>query len=415
MAGYFGASSGSDQLSFLSMFHPKTRIQNLTSIEPRLLDIHLFNSMTKTFKPEADLFYFLQLIDDAKSPSYILDLEQQSILAFSILFDHDVTTTLVDSTALFGINLENIAMIQSCTRNSGFNSQDFKSTLLKMAVFCSYNIFWGEADGWTENVTTHIFDIKYTQNEEFWLLAKVREVEDAFKSVPIPSDILEEFTMVNLGVPLSKHYFAETTALGMERAWKIFLTQPECSSLPVSIQTEIKSSRVASTVAMVYARTESFDAGIEQLQFACGEEDEIHWRERFHQTFGRNELQKVGFFQSSHDLPEFQVGEEFNSVLSFMTEASALAKDRILWGIMMLLVVTKPLEESSSAHPLSVINSQYQFVMGRRLRWLFSDPKNRSNFSFSDPHNLICKVMTLLSNIDGIANRLQSVVTLMTE
>jgi hypothetical protein len=98
-----------------------------------------------------------------------------------------------------------------------------------------------------------------------------------------------------------------------------------------------------------------------------------------------------------------------------MTEASALAKDRILWGIMMLLVVTKPLEESSSAHPLSVINSQYQFVLGRRLRWLFSDPKNRSNFSFSDPHNLICKVMTLLHNIDGIANRLQSVVTLMTE
>ena len=404
-----------DQLSVIQNFSQKSeseKCEEQTLTEASHLDIHFFNLTTKMFKPEADLFYFEQLIQYVRN-TRVLDLEKQSILAFCILFDHDETTNLAVPHALFDINLDNTELIESSIRkfDSSFDIQDFKSTLVKMAVFCSYNFLWEGADVESENVTKQLIDIKYTQNEEVWLLAKVKEVDGAMKSVPISSDILEEFAMVNLGVPLSKHYFAQTTALSMERAWKIFLTQPEFYTLPAAVQIEVKLDRVMSAVAMIYAIADSFETGTEQLRFACGEEDQIYWNEKFHQVFGATELQKVGFFQSTPDLPEFRPDDESNVVLTFMTEASALAKDRVLWGTMMLLIVTKPLEGSSSFHPLSVLNSQFQFVLGRRLRWLFKKNKNGPDWRYFDPNELFAKVMTILKNIDLVANFLQSMAT----
>jgi hypothetical protein len=59
--------------------------------------------------------------------------------------------------------------------------------------------------------------------------------------VPIGERILVEFSMASLGVPLSPDFLRECMAVGKERCWRVFQSQPEFSQLPAHVQTELKA------------------------------------------------------------------------------------------------------------------------------------------------------------------------------
>ena len=132
---YFGADNALEQINFLQSFllsPPKE--QNLIPTELLHLDIYFFNMLTKMYKGDADLIYFAQLINEIRS-SDILEIEVQAVLAFVILFDHDITTNLTNLSAICDINSNNQLLLEYC--NHGFTVQELTSNLLKMSVFSS--------------------------------------------------------------------------------------------------------------------------------------------------------------------------------------------------------------------------------------------------------------------------------------
>jgi hypothetical protein len=412
MTCYFGAKDASEQIALIRSFLPSSsEEENSIPAGSLLLDIYIFNMVTKVFKGDADLCYFSQLIHDIRKTTISCDIEEQALLAFVVLFDHDITTKLSNQSAIFDINSDNQSFLQSY--NPSLTVQHLTSSLLKMAVFSSYNISWNDGADSTENIARQVVDIKYTQNEELWILMQVQQVEDAFRSVPIGEEILEEFTMVSLGVPLSKHFLTEVIALGMERAWRVFQTQTEFNDLSTALQCEMKHDRVSSLLATIIARSESFATGTEQLQFAFGQLDQNRWADKFNQVFASSQLQKVGFLKSAMELPVFQLANRSNVTQTILSDASALANDRMIWGIMMLLLVTTPMDDFNSSHPMAILNSQYQFVLSRRLRWLFANKQHRPDWECQSPVEIVAKVLSVIKSITQFGNILRFVLTYM--
>ena len=372
------------------------------------LNVHSFNAISNLFKSGSDLQYYSQLINNVNTLQ-LTGIEEQAVLAYIILFDHDSTMCLKEPTALTDINVLNNFLFKRCvtSNDSTFSLENLTSILVKMALFSSYNIEWGETYSSDQNISQQTVVMRYTREEELWLLNQVHLVEDAFRSVPIGKDILEEFTMFSLGVPLSKSFIKHVVALGSERTWRIFLTQPEFSNLPANAQYEMKCQKLVSAFALAIARSESYSTGTEQLKFAFGCTDETAWNEKFRKVFGNNPIDKIGFFQAvSFCLPIFQRGLPVEVIESAVEDAKSIVKDSNLWALMMLITVTEP-TDGLIASPLANLHSRYNLLLKRRLRWISSNDS-------SDPDKILSKVLTLFNNLNGFASFLQHVMHSMT-
>jgi len=129
------------------------------------------------------LQYYSQLINNVNTLQ-LTGIEQQAILAYIILFDHDSTMSLKEPTALTDINVLNNFLFENCvtSNDSSFSLENLMSTLVKMALFSSYNIEWVETnDVPNQTIFEMTIVMRYTKEEELWLQNQVHLVEDAFR------------------------------------------------------------------------------------------------------------------------------------------------------------------------------------------------------------------------------------------
>ena len=412
LACYFGAFNGAEQLGFVLNYrqqqHIKEEVEDQTVGRERRHEIihsniHSLNSICNLFKPDTDLLHYSRLINEVKTLQ--LDgIEQQAILAYIVLFDYDSTMNLKDPAALTDINVLNEYLYESCVKRTDktFSLQNLTSTLVKMALFSSYNIVWSETDLTEEKISKQALEMRYTEEEESWLQSQVHLVLDAYRSVPIADDTLGEIAMFTLGVPLSKNFIKVNLALGHERTWRIFLTQPEFVNLPPFLRHEIKCKNIFSALALIIARSESCANGSEQLRFSFGIVDENLWKEKFDKVFGSATLTKIEFFPAASSLPIFQTGVINDVMQSAFVEAVSLVKDPILWGLLLLITVTEPTEGILQTTPLAKLHSRYHLLLKRRIRWI-----SASQDSPSDPDECLAKVLTVLQNVNKFAAILQ--------
>ena len=79
----------------------------------------------------------------------------------------------------------------------------------------------------------------YTREEESWLQNQIRIINEAYLSLPAGQDLIEEFTMYSLGVPLSKSLAASGMSMIYERVTRMCRSQPEFNRLPPKHQEPI--------------------------------------------------------------------------------------------------------------------------------------------------------------------------------
>jgi hypothetical protein len=72
--------------------------------------------------------------------------------------------------------------------------------------------------------------------EEAWLTNQFKLFDIAFHSVPASQEIIHEFFMNSLGVPLSRTFMANVFRMMMERVKKVLSIHPEFQELPVAVQ-----------------------------------------------------------------------------------------------------------------------------------------------------------------------------------
>ena len=110
-------------------------------------------------------------------------------------------------------------------------------------------------------------------------------MEAAFHSVPIGEDLLKEFSMYSLGVPLSKSYMKNGLSMGMERVWRMLRIHQEFSNLTTLNQLDILACQGFAVLSVLLIKFSSFDTGIEQLRYAFSRYDEELWNESFKPVF----------------------------------------------------------------------------------------------------------------------------------
>ncbi len=251
-------------------------------------------------------------------------------MARLILFYRDETANISVTESLAKIDEQNTQMFELVIKKTvpTITFKDLVKALTKMAVFCSYGLAMNEPENSFESVIGQLIDIGYTSDEEAWIQSRVRQVEDTLKSVAVSDRIIKGFAMLSFGVPLTKQVLVEAVALGKERCWRAFLTQPEFHSLSAPVKFLTKEKKVTSVLALALARLESLETGRDQFEFTFGDEDKNSWNETYGPVLGGGQLAKVHFFQSFTALLQIPISSPVNPVESFFCEAKRISCDK---------------------------------------------------------------------------------------
>ena len=87
-----------------------------------------------------------------------------------------------------------------------------------------------------------------------------------FRSVPIGDELLHEFLMFSLGVPLSKNWLRTYLSTVERRVKQILHSVPEFQHLPDDVKEEIVATNVPLASALVLAKNE-VSTGAQQVNF----------------------------------------------------------------------------------------------------------------------------------------------------
>jgi len=99
---------------------------------------------------------------------------------------------------------------------------------------------------------------------------QVKQVDQAFRSVPAGMDIIHEFMMHSLGVPLSKTFMPSVLVMMLERVRRVLNIHPEFEEMPVAAQRNFLRKNCGQGLALYVVRTELL-SGMEQVQEIMGE------------------------------------------------------------------------------------------------------------------------------------------------
>jgi len=256
IASYFGAENGVKQLELIQNFCQSSSA-NHSDREAFFMSLQNFNTISQLFKFDSDLAYFCNLIEKIRSVN-LVGIEQQAMLAYMVLFDS--LNDLNCSQNWIAIAKRNETIYHYCIEknNPDVTMEEISSWLVKMAVFSSYNISWCEKEYLPSEA---ILTMVYTEEEERWLQKQVNLIETAFKSVPMGEEILKEFAMYSLGVPLSKSHLSRVFAVSNERIWRILQTQSEFLDLTFQLQLQLVNTNSSMIFCLISAKWESFKTG----------------------------------------------------------------------------------------------------------------------------------------------------------
>jgi hypothetical protein len=142
-----------EQIAFLCNTSAFDDSQNSNSSESAFLlinaiDFHLFNSMTKLFKPDSDVNFYNHLIGNLKriqlsDSASTSNLEQKiAVLVYIILFNFQyVTSSSTNAEPVKSIRLNKKLLFENfIDKDSRFGLREFLSTLSSMSTFFDCNV-----------------------------------------------------------------------------------------------------------------------------------------------------------------------------------------------------------------------------------------------------------------------------------
>ena len=215
----------------------------------------------------------------------------------------------------------------------------------------------------------------------------------------IGDDIINEFFMYSLGVPLSRKYMKGVISVTMERMWRVFNIHPEFKELPSQTQLGFLSANGAAGVAVMICRYESFPRGMQQIQEGFGEIDEIRWRENYLPTFKNvDKVRKLRMKDAVSDMSVKLSSEQMSEYIRIINFMGPLVQHPVLYKLIMLLVLLKP---SKSFSGLVGLQSTYMTLIRRRTEWMGRNEKNW--LKNVEMKTMVDKMVTCVDNLERLS------------
>lgn len=310
--------------------------------------------------------------------------EEEATLAYVVLFDADDDDKHCDADCV-----PTLDSVKKYLIDIKIDVKKLLDLLVKMSVIFSHNL---AADDGLHKLLV----MPYTQEEENWIQFQFRLISEAYESVSAGEYLLNEFTMLSLGVPLSKNYFSSVTAVGLERISRMCKTQPAYADLPVFERARILEERSFLGFCLLGCKADSCKTGMEQLQLGFGIFDQDLWKERFKSVFSKQEVRKIGFLESAVDMSRAMTTEQKIAWSDNVERVANVVEDPFNYSAIMLLVLTLPDDSTKS---ISRLHFSYKNLVTRR-----HESKNLE----SDFGNEFSKVLNGLFELKNILNNVQS-------
>jgi hypothetical protein len=371
-------------------------------------------SRVQMFRPTVNLDDLGVMVNQLKVLSQPIDRDQRALLAYLILFNNDDSLLLTDNQGLEDTSMMNEIIFDSFiqTTNSNFELEDLTKILIKMALFCTYQLNW---DGMFSSVRKDSSIVMsnivmtFTLEEEAWLNNQFKLFDMAFRSVPAGQELIHEFLMNSLGVPVSKSYMASLFSMMMERIRKVWYIHPEFEELPVTVQRNLLRLHCFLPHALFVIRSESL-TGTEQIQEGIGELDEDLFREHY-----------LPVFDSPAKISKMTINDmlcltpiQWDIFSQLISSAHFLVKNSNFFKINMLYLLTQPQEDDCELigdkrglEFLSGLHFKYKMIIQRRLKW----KQDWISFQTEDQDLLINKVFSSFEIVKQISDLNQQFLT----
>ena len=103
---------------------------------------------------------------------------------------------------------------------------EFLSIAVTMSVFVASNIDWSEIifaqNLFQTNVRSFNLIMGYTREEEAWLHDKFKQLDEAYRSVPVGQDLIKVFIQFSQGVPIQFEKSSRVARVFEERVRRIY-------------------------------------------------------------------------------------------------------------------------------------------------------------------------------------------------
>lgn len=206
-------------------------------------------------------------------------------------------------------------------------------------------------------------------------------------------DLIHEFMMHMLGVPLSRAYFPSVLAVMLERIRKVLNVHSDFEEMPVAAQRNHLRKICGFGLALYVARAETL-SGMQQIKEGLGEVDEELWNLQYGTLFDTaDKFSRVSMADSPFLPPDIR-----RSYCDLISKTRIIAANPKMFQLNLLLALTQPTSEDSS---LASLHFKYKIILKRRVRWR-ADWIGLSSEKY-DPDLLIHEILSSHENLKKLA------------
>ncbi len=258
------------------------------------ITLHKLNAALGFFRDGADLHEYETWAKALNKP--ILLRRCNCLISLACLYQTDYHSIL-DQPDEIDANLAQVFLFAGWAHEvfhcaTEFDLKDIVENMEKMVKFFDANMA-------LEEPQQHLTELKrevalpYTNEEDYWLLNQFDHFSEAYASVSVGQDVIEETVMFSLDVPLGKSYTTNILSCFAERCRRIMSRHPEFTVLSAADQVTNWRANLSLGLATIIARMDSLRTGNQQLRFLLGEEDSTHYRSWYDPVLDRTKMKRM--------------------------------------------------------------------------------------------------------------------------
>ena len=363
-----------------------------------MVNLQSFNSVSKTFKAGAELCFYFRLLMRLHNIR-VSSMKDLAVLAFVTLFDAGTGTgngSRFDPETLRVRQLLFDGFIAK--PEFGFNLDSLSSTLVTMHSFSRQCA--------AANNATHkslcAMTVAYSEDEEKWLKGQFSFVEQAFRSLVVDEEMIQEFMLIPYGVHPPKDHAKKIFSIFFERVLRVFQVHPDFAALSGAEKAVCIRGNSPLGLALMIVKAETCPSFIEQLKDGLGELDDDRWKELYlpmaemHKNFAPTTVTEIG-----KTAQNVNVNADMALFSQLAKTVAVLTKDSWMFKLSLLMVLTLP-QETESSRVMSSLHSRIRMAFERRLRWTRELQLNEAQVPEPDMSTIMTGIKNL-SILSGIA------------
>ncbi len=311
LARYFTAPDGFSQIYWL--LGPQMPD---TQMDPYRIGLNTFDRKVGLFVPGAAVDKYKSVCKEITKLPPQVKFRCNAVLSHIIIFscDDEIVERLDDPGLVRALYDNSLAMcphsaqyVRCAAKPDLPNLLDNLSTLAK---FFAQNVNWSSSDDdddLDEGVVmpfmggggrTRKYNLEltptFTPEENNWIQFQIDSMRSSFNEVSLGEDLVREFAMFSLGVPVSKSFFFDAVAAFSERLFRAMKTFKEFNDLSDVEQTKICQRNFMGGVALKVAYNEAVcETAKDQIRASHATKDNKVWAADFDSFFSTPDAPKL--------------------------------------------------------------------------------------------------------------------------